>query len=196
MPFILEQPEVVFVLETVTEGVTLAQVSFIGKAKLEQQASGGLIGHIDDRLNTMQAKLSKSIGQDGRHGFGHDALSPKTAIKFIARFGAMKARAEVMETARSDHAIFTLERDAPADDLAPDIARLDLFDQFLGLVYRLVRLMAIELHGFLIRQHCKEVLGIPRPDLPKEQAARAERRKVSKCCIDDHTQAPLLKHVI
>ena len=35
VPFTLEQSKVVFVLKTVTEGVTLAQVSLIGKAKLE-----------------------------------------------------------------------------------------------------------------------------------------------------------------
>jgi len=34
-PFILEQSKVVFVLETVAEEVALAQVSLIGKAKLE-----------------------------------------------------------------------------------------------------------------------------------------------------------------
>src|SRR5437764_7160992 len=35
VPFICEQSKVVFVLEPVTEGVALAQVSLIGKAKLE-----------------------------------------------------------------------------------------------------------------------------------------------------------------
>ena len=35
VPFMLEQSKVVFVLETVAEVVALAQVSLIGKAKLE-----------------------------------------------------------------------------------------------------------------------------------------------------------------
>jgi hypothetical protein len=35
MPFLLEQSKVVFIFETVTEGVALTQNSLIGKAKLE-----------------------------------------------------------------------------------------------------------------------------------------------------------------
>src|SRR5712691_5777507 len=140
VPFILEQSKVVFVLETVSKGVALAQVPFIGKAKFEQQAFGALIGHIDDRLNAMQPQEVKSIGQHGSHRFSHDALSPKSALEFIACFGTMKTCIEVMETARPDHSIFALERDAPADGLAPAIARLNLFDQCMGLVYRSMRL--------------------------------------------------------
>jgi hypothetical protein len=85
-----EQSKVVFVLELIAEEVALAQVSLVGKAKLEQQAFGALIGHIDDRLHAMQPQKVKSIAQDGRQRFGRYALSPTSALEFVARFGARK----------------------------------------------------------------------------------------------------------
>src|SRR5258708_6702045 len=116
----------------------------------------------------MQPQEVKSIAQDGRHCFGHYALSPKRALEFVARFSTMKACVEVMETTGPDHTVFALERDTPADGLAPGIARLDLFDQCMSLLYGPMRLMSIELHGFLIRQRRKEILCISRPDVPQE----------------------------
>src|SRR5262249_49109681 len=111
----------------VSQGVALAQVPLRGKGELEQQAFGSLVGDIDDRLNAMQPKFGTSVGQNGRHGFGHEALSPTSAVEVIACFGTMKAWAEVMETARTEDLVFILERDTPADGLAPGIACLCLF---------------------------------------------------------------------
>src|SRR5258708_29211063 len=134
MPFLLEQSKVVFILETVTEGVALAQIPLVGKAKLEQQAFGSFIRNIDDRFNTMQPKFSKPVGQDGRYRFKHDALPPKGTMKFIAGRDTTKVRAELMETARADHSFFAFERDAPAYGFVPVVACLDLLNQCVRVV--------------------------------------------------------------
>src|SRR5215467_12003532 len=92
--------------------------------------------------------------------------------------------------------LFALEREAPADGLAPGIASLDLVDECTGLIYGPVWLMSIELHSFLVRKRHIEVLCISWLDLPEEQPVRRERWKAGKCGIDGHTRAPLLRLVI
>lgn len=133
-----------------------------------------------------QPQVHKPIGQNGRHGFGHDALSPIHAVEFIAGFGTMKAGIEVMQTTRTDDLVFVLEGDAPANGLAPGIACLGLFNGVTSFVYRPVRLMPVKLHGFLVRKEGKEHLCIPWLDWPELQAAGCERRKVSESGVNGH----------
>ncbi len=55
MPFVLEQSKVVFVPETAAEVKTQAQRSFMGKAKLPQQAFRALIYIVGHCFNAMQS---------------------------------------------------------------------------------------------------------------------------------------------
>jgi len=68
----------------------------------------------------------------------------------------MKAFVEVMEAARTNHSVLALERDTPTKSLPPGVARLYLPDQLLCIVQRSMRLVSIELHGFLVRKYRKE----------------------------------------
>src|SRR6266568_8521926 len=108
-------------------------------------------------------------------------------MKFVARFGVMKAFVEVMEATRTNHSVFTLERDAPADGLSLGIARLYLSDQLMGIIQQSMRLMSIKLHGFLVRKYRKQCLRILGLDLPEQQSLRDEARKMCKCSIAGHT---------
>src|SRR6266852_2036140 len=59
-----------------------------------------------------------------------------------------------------------------------------------------MRLVPIELHGFLIRKYCKQCLCIIWLDLPEAQSICVEGRKMCKRCIDGHTKAPLETSVV
>src|SRR5437868_2434225 len=131
----------------------------------------------------MQPQFRKPIRQDSRHRLKHNALPPESAIKFVARFGMMKAFTKVMEAARTNHSVFTPERNAPADGLSLGIACLYLSDQLMGIVQQSMRLKSIKLHGFLVRKYRKECLRITGLDLPEQQSVRGEARKKCKCSI-------------
>src|ERR1700693_5111567 len=127
----------------------------------------------------MQSQFCKPISQNGRHRFSHNALSPESAIEFVARLGTVKARVKMLKAASADQSILALERDTPADGFPPGVACLYLPDQFPRVVERLMRFMSIEFYDLLIRKYRKERLCITRLNLPEEQTARSKRWKVS-----------------
>src|SRR5947209_15960690 len=144
----------------------------------------------------MQPQFSKPKGQDCRHRFSHYALPPVSAIEFISCFGAIIARIEMKETARANQSVFAWERDTPTKSLSLSVACLYLSDQFPRVIERLMRLIAIELHGFRIRKYGKQRLCITWQDVSQKQTVRSESWKVSKCSIDGHTKAPVSTLVV
>src|SRR5438067_9787040 len=110
-------------------------------------------------------------------------------MEFVADFGTMKAFVEVMEAARTNHSVFTLEPDAPANALSSSIAHVYLSDQFTCIVQHSMRLVSIELHSFLVRKYRKECLRISGLDVPKQQPVRGETRKRCKHRINAHESA-------
>jgi hypothetical protein len=103
----------------------------------------------------------------------------------------MKALTEMMEAASTNYVVFTLACDTPADGLAPGVACLYLFDQFMCVVERLMGQVSIEFHDFLVGKRCKERLCIIGLDLSQQQAIRGEAWKMCKCSVDGHKKAPL-----
>src|SRR5437660_1385860 len=114
----------------------------------------------------MQPQFAKPKSQDGGHCFFHYAFTPESTIEFIPCFCAMKPLVEMKETARSNQFVVSLERDAPTKSLTSSVACLYLSDQLLRLIERFMRLMPIELHGFIIRKYSKQRFCIIWHDLP------------------------------
>src|SRR5579883_2598095 len=192
LPFLLEQSKIVLIPETLTKVETFAQRSLVRKAQFQQQTFGALIHIINHRFDTMQAQLSESIGEDGRHCLAHNALPPEGAIKLIACLSVLGLQIEKIETTGANHPVLALACDSPANALAPRIPLMLLPDQLARVIHSSMRQMPIEFHHLFIRESREERFRVLLLNLPEPQALRFENREMGKHRIDGHRNAPYL----